>query len=167
MLHTVIRQQEEDLICAIKKLAQGSLLDEETVTFIKSFARPLEGVSLHDKVCLFATNFQARKHNFEVLQEMEGDFFIYKARDSGKVPMLNDNLVPSVLKLKKHCKVMLTCNLYNISPKLVNGSQGSVLTCSDDAVEVFFPEPQIKATVTRHNFAGKYQYIFRPCKIER
>ena len=70
-------------------------------------------------------------------------------KDNGKSSVLSDNLIPSVLKLKEHCKVMLTYKLYELSDKLENGTHGTVVRCMDDAVEVYFGDILIQATVGR------------------
>ena len=63
---------------------------------------------------------------------------------STKISMLNENIVPTVLKLKEQCKVMLTCNLYEISPKLVNGSRGNIDRCMQDLWKSFLRKARLR-----------------------
>ncbi|XP_053384702.1 uncharacterized protein LOC128550205 [Mercenaria mercenaria] len=119
-LTTVVRQSEKDLIHAIHEVSAG-ILSAETALFIESLQRPLK----KDRcIKLFSTNEQVEDYNRQCTVDFPGELYEYKSTDEGDRKYLNKILAPQTLWLKKETPVML---LRNLSDKLVNGLQGTVI----------------------------------------
>jgi hypothetical protein len=67
----------------INELCEGTL-STETQEFLKSLNRPLPNFT-DDVTRLFGTNFDTAYVNQEMLEELEGDIFVFKAKDEGKL----------------------------------------------------------------------------------
>ena len=128
ILDTVMTQNDITLVSAIGEIARGGVISEETASLMKSLDRPLT-VQNEAIVKLFPTNYEASVVNYEIMEGLSGEFFTYKSVDNGNCKLFNESRVPSVLKLKEGCRVMVTVNLYSISQQLVNGSRGTVIRC--------------------------------------
>lgn len=75
-----MRQHEQALILAANELCDG-LPSKETMDFLKRLQRPLD---VPEEVTgLFGTRFDAQYINHVMLEDMEGDFVIYKSKDEG------------------------------------------------------------------------------------
>lgn len=79
----VVRQKEPILINAVNELYNGDP-SEETLYFLRSLERPFEAhVQDQEVTRLFGTNFDASVINQDMLEEMPGEMFHFKARDEG------------------------------------------------------------------------------------
>lgn len=72
------------MINAVNELCNGNP-SEETIDFLKSLERPLEAhvQDLH-VTRLFGTNFDASVINQDMLEDIPGEMFHFKATDEGK-----------------------------------------------------------------------------------
>jgi hypothetical protein len=60
-------------------------------------------MSVHESpVYLYARNFYADLHNFEILQGLEEDFTVYDSKDSGNQKYLDKILAPAKLTLEQN-----------------------------------------------------------------
>ena len=71
------------MIKAVNELCEGTP-STETEEFLKSLNRPLPNFT-DDVTRLFGTNFDTAYVNQEMLEELEGDIFVFKAKDEGKL----------------------------------------------------------------------------------
>ena len=117
-LQNIHRQTEPDLIKCINECATG-LVSDGTINFIL-LARPLSD----DAVQLFARNIDADVFNYRKLNSLPGEMTHYDAVDEGSKHHLNKFLAPKHIRLKVGCPVIL---LKNLSDKLINGLQGTVI----------------------------------------
>lgn len=76
-----MRQSEFLLIRAVNKLCDGSP-SEETMQFLSSLDRPLK-VPDEEVTKLFGTNFDTCVINENILEELPGEKFCFKAKDEG------------------------------------------------------------------------------------
>ncbi|XP_061169987.1 uncharacterized protein LOC133179211 [Saccostrea echinata] len=113
---SAFRQKEPILINAVNELCNGD--------FLKSLDRPFEAhVQDQEVTRLFGTNFDASVVNQDMLEEIPGEMFHFKARDEGDTTLLRKCIAPKHLVLKVGAKVIL---IKNISKDLCNGKQGIV-----------------------------------------
>ncbi|XP_062597103.1 uncharacterized protein LOC134258565 [Saccostrea cucullata] len=131
ILKDVVRQSDIEFVCTINEIARGSL-SQKSKNFLQSLDRPLHVPS---SVKLYATNELVNRHNRKCLFEMPGIHTEYLAEDSGDISCLSRVAAPQVLWLKKDCPVIL---LKNLSKKLVNGLQGTIMSCERDGPVVHF-----------------------------
>lgn len=76
-------------------------------------------MSVHESpVYLYARNFYAELHNFEIVQGLKGYFTVYDSKDSGNQKYLDKILAPAKLTLKSAKGMLL---------KILNGMIGNVL----------------------------------------
>ncbi|MES9881789.1 MAG: hypothetical protein ABW185_13005 [Sedimenticola sp.] len=68
---------------AVNQLCDGKP-SEETVQFLKALERPLD-VPAHQITRLYGTNFDAQYVNHEMLEEVDEELFVFKAKDEGNV----------------------------------------------------------------------------------
>lgn len=146
ILKKFVRQSDERLIQAIKKVSSGTL-DDELLNYMKELERPL---SQSDGTKLFANNFLVDNYNRKKVMEWEGDMYEYKAKDSGERKYMQKLAAPSTIWLKRGVPVIL---LRNLSNDLVNGLQGTVVGFSEQGTSCRIPR--------RNNESGGKDHIFR------
>ncbi|KAK3094086.1 hypothetical protein FSP39_024037 [Pinctada imbricata] len=117
----VLRQSESPLIKAVHELCDGRP-SEETIQFLRSLDRPLNA-SPEDIMRLYGTNFDACVVNQDMLEQMNGEMFSFKAKDKGDIRKLLGCVAPKTLLLKEGAKVIL---IKNIAAGLFNGMTGIV-----------------------------------------
>ncbi|KAK3082509.1 hypothetical protein FSP39_008125, partial [Pinctada imbricata] len=117
----VLRQSESPLIKAVHELCDGRP-SEETIQFLRSLDRPLNA-SPEDITRLYGTNFDACVVNQDMLEQMNGEMFSFKAKDKGDIRKLLGCVAPKTLLLKEGAKVIL---IKNIAAGLFNGMTGIV-----------------------------------------
>ena len=165
-LHEVIRQDEDDLIHAVSELEKGEL-SPETISLMQSLSRPLSEDQC--PVYLYARNFYADLHNYEIMSNMDGDFMIYESKDTGSSHYLGRMATQAKLALKTGCQVIL---LKNIDKNLLNGMIGTVIELNSDFIIVNFSGKTCKITqqlfsifdpVSKLVLAERVQYPLKPC----
>jgi len=82
----VFRQREEDLIKAVHELCDGDP-SNETLALMCSLDRPLP--EDNDVTRLYGTNFDVNYVNHDMLDDMEGEYFTFRATDKGKYLLYN------------------------------------------------------------------------------
>ncbi|KAK3091790.1 hypothetical protein FSP39_022639 [Pinctada imbricata] len=112
---------ESPLIKAVHELCDGRP-SEETIQFLRSLDRPLNA-SPEDITRLYGTNFDACVVNQDMLEQMNGEMFSFKAKDKGDIRKLLGCVAPKTLLLKEGAKVIL---IKNIAAGLFNGMTGIV-----------------------------------------
>ena len=91
VLDVVMRQEETNLVQVIADMAKRVPLANDTEKLMFNLSQPLEvAESLVTK--LFATNLEAQRHNFEILQSLMGETFQYMAVDEGNTRKLTESI---------------------------------------------------------------------------
>jgi ATP-dependent DNA helicase PIF1 len=129
LLATIHRQKEDKLVNFLNQIRLGetSSLDLKVVKELeKPLSLPNDGIKATQ---LYATNEEANKVNQEELEKLPYQFYLFQALDwedsYKRLPELLRNCRASrELTLKKGAQVML---IKNLTPQLVNGSQGVVI----------------------------------------
>ncbi|XP_045177826.2 uncharacterized protein LOC123537946 [Mercenaria mercenaria] len=125
-LTEVIRQKEQDLAKAVEELCDGSPSDA-TIDLLGSLSDnpdvPQEGLTR-----LYGTNFDVRFVNEEMLDELEGEVEVFKAKDEGNKNLLLRSPIPKTLLLKEGAPVIL---IKNLAGRLFNGQRGIVYKLSN------------------------------------
>ena len=152
-LKTVVRQDDDLLIKAVRETALGCVSDEVDV-FLKSLQRPIpENIQ---PIHLFPKNIDTTIFNNECLKKVNTEEKVYKAtKNCGSEKYLRKIIAPNYLNLKLDCPVIL---LYNLGGKLVNGLQGTVKKFEDDAVHVHFSSIHETHRIQRRSFT-KYSLV--------
>lgn len=114
-------------------MRSGYVSDENNLEF-KKLSRPLENTNGIEPAQLYCTRYEVERANNHRLNLLSGSTFIYKAKDSGSLPMeqrqnvLSNFLTPESLFLKVGAQVMC---IKNFDETLVNGSLGQVIAFID------------------------------------
>ena len=130
MLTDVKRQEDTEFVEILDSITDGELTPT-AMKYLINLSRPLipEELGVYYIPQLFAKNEECGFH--KMLNDMEGEEFIYKATDNGKQdPKIR---VPKVISLKVGASVMATLN---VSDKLLNGMTGKIQCLSSDGFPV-------------------------------
>lgn len=133
-LHLIHRQTDNALITAVNELERG-VLSAQSIAFVYSLSCPLTQDMMENSVYLFARNLDVDLFNYEKVQGIKGQLYVFTSEDMGDTHFLNKFLAPKNLGLKQNCPVML---LTNISDQLVNGKIGKVSNIAGDDILVEF-----------------------------
>lgn len=155
LLTEVCRQHELHLIKLINETATGDV-SNDSLLVVESLKRPLSIKSTK----LFSCNDQVEDYNRMCITDFPGQLFEFKAKDNGQLKYLNTVLAPKTLWVKKGSPVML---LRNISDKLVNGLQGTVIDVTGDGPVVEFESLNIQLPLEKMKFSGKHIFVYKPC----
>ena len=127
------RQGEDKVYGDLLNRVRTGSQTEEDVALLKTRVRPKDDPSL-DKNALhiYGTNAKVNARNDAKLEEIVGDLYTIKAKNSSKTVKqfkvnnagcIKNTPFQSILKLKIGCEVVLTHNI-NVLDGLVNGSRG-------------------------------------------
>jgi ATP-dependent DNA helicase PIF1 len=166
-LTKIFRQQDRDFVDLLNCVRSGSETQEALQT-INSIAlgRSLDGKA----VTLTCTNRLAQGINSKRLQALPGDSMTFRASSEGQFTIAEQQLpAPRELELKPEAQVMFTRN--DADNRWVNGTVGTVLSCTDDAIYVDIEEAKLAGTVevkreTWSTFRYKYDPVLRAVKAE-
>jgi ATP-dependent DNA helicase PIF1 len=103
-LQTVYRTADKDLLQAIHGVFTGQLT-EETVNFIDTLKRPLEGNE--NDIKLFANNNVVDEYNIDCINNFPGELHEFLSTDEGDKKYLQNISAPHHLWLKIGCPVIL------------------------------------------------------------
>ena len=135
-LKIIHRQSESLLLQAVNDLEQGKL-SEKTVAFVNSLNRPLKNPFLEKAIYLFARNIEVDLFNYEKIQSIQSQLYVFQSEDEGSNDFLQKILAPKYLGLKIGVPVMLLVNLTN---ELVNGKIGKVFEIENDNTKCIYVE---------------------------
>lgn len=143
IFYEVIWQNDPQFITVVNEISMGKV-SSDTKEYVKTLIRTF--ILKH----VIPSNYMLqmillKKHNRDSILRWPGETFEYASTDNGKLDSLNRILAPQVLWLKKGCPVIL---LQNISDKLYNGLQGSVISCDSDGPTVHFQSVNITRKIT-------------------
>ncbi|XP_071176509.1 uncharacterized protein [Mytilus edulis] len=144
-LEIIHRQSETLLVTAVNELERGTI-SENTVAFLNSLHRPLQDDHLEKAVHLFARNVDVDLFNYERIQKIPSQLYVYQSDDEGSCDFLQKILAPKYLGIKVGIPVML---LVNLSDDLVNGKVGTVTYIDNDSctLTIQFCIKTVKKTV--------------------
>ncbi|QIW94939.1 hypothetical protein AMS68_000457 [Peltaster fructicola] len=134
-LHQVFRQKDPVFAGMLNEMREGKMSDAS----IKAFQNLAKERVYRDEITateLFPLRAEVDRANTERLSKLEGQTFIFEARDGGSVVdktqrdrLLSNCMAQETIALKKGAQVML---IKNIDENLVNGSIGNVIAFMDD-----------------------------------
>ncbi|XP_060582058.1 uncharacterized protein LOC132738566, partial [Ruditapes philippinarum] len=132
ILTEVVRQNERDMIKAIREISIG-VVSDETIKLLKELQRPLQD----ETIKLFSTNDLVDDYNRDRILDFPGQIHEKISIDTGDKKYLKEQTAPRNLWLKIGIPVML---IKNLSDQLVNGLRGTVYDIQEDGkVLVEFP----------------------------
>ncbi|KAI5368000.1 putative AAA+ ATPase domain, DNA helicase Pif1, P-loop containing nucleoside triphosphate hydrolase [Septoria linicola] len=134
-LHHVFRQKDPVFAGMLNEMREGRLTQSSIEAF-KKLSRPLNYEDSLEATELFPTRQEVEKANTDRLGQLQGESFVFPARDGGSIQdkgqrdrLLSNCLAPESITLKKGAQVML---IKNIDETLVNGSLGRVIGFMDE-----------------------------------
>ncbi|CAC5370346.1 PIF1 [Mytilus coruscus] len=130
-LEIIHRQSETLLVTAVNEFERETI-SENTIAFLNSLHRPLNDKNLEKAVHLFARNVDVDLFNYERIQKIPSQLYVYQADDEGRIKIG----IPVIL-------------LVNLSDELVNGKVGTVTYIDNDSctLSVQFCIKSVKKTV--------------------
>lgn len=132
-LDQVMRQTDRNFINAIQCLAKGGAMPVKVKELLEHLSRPL--LTGRDPVYLFARTWDVDMLNHDKLRQLGPGEKVYTSKQMGTAKCLKTFQAPHHLVLNIHAKVMLVVNL---SPNLVNGTMGVIVTMDDGGCVVDF-----------------------------
>lgn len=152
-LTEVKRQNNLVFSSILNKMRVGEDIDKIAEYFKEKICDEKE-IDTIDAIRLYGKNIECKNFNDKKFEELKGKPFTYTSIDrfepkdnySGKekteseiTEILNNHLerTPKTIKLKKDCKVMLTCNI-DVGAGLCNGATGIIKELSEKEVIVKF-----------------------------
>lgn len=145
----MIRQNYPQFVKVINEISMGKV-SSDTKEYVKTLGQDFSSQAC-DSLKLYATTDLVEKHYKDSILRWPGEMFEYASIDNGKLDSLHGILAPSVLWLKKGCPVIL---LQNISDKLYNALQGSIISCDSDRHTVHFQSVNITRNITKETVSG-------------
>lgn len=134
VLKEVFRQKgDQKFIDMLNEMRSGYVSDDNNAEF-KKLSRPLDNTGGIEPAQLYCTRYEVERANNHRLNLLKGNTFVFKAKDSGTLPMeqrqnvLSNFLTPENLFLKVGAQVMC---IKNFDETLVNGSLGQVVAFVD------------------------------------
>jgi ATP-dependent exoDNAse (exonuclease V) alpha subunit len=150
ILTEVVRQNERDMIKAIREISIG-VVSDETIKLLKELQRPLQD----ETIKLFSTNDLVDDYNRDRILDFPGQIHEKISIDTGDKKYLKEQTAPRNLWLKIGIPVML---IKNLSDQLVNGLRGTVYDIQEDGkVLVEFPNMKEATYIEKVRFEGKYK----------
>ena len=143
-LNIIHRQSDIMLVTAVSELERGRLTPD-SIAFLNSLTRPLPDHLLEKAFHLFARNIDVDLFNFDKIQKLPTQLYVFTSEDEGDTCFLEKFLAPKNLGLKIGIPVML---LVNLSDELVNGRIGTVIEIENANVRVEFVIGNVKKTVS-------------------
>lgn len=134
ILKEVFRQKGDQRFIDMLNDMRNGKVNNETIAEFKRLSRKLDNPDGIEPAELFSTRYEVENANNTRLNLLKGESQIFKAIDSGSLPIdqrqtvLNNFLAPQKLFLKKNAQVMC---IKNFDETLVNGSLGQVINFMD------------------------------------
>ena len=126
-LNEIMRQSETELTENLNKLRYG---EPDCINYFNKFIKMRNNYP-ENAIRLCPTNAEASSINIASLEKLEGQSFIYTAKERG---IVKDKPVDDKIELKIGCKVMMCVN--DTAGLYFNGTQGTVLECKDGSIKV-------------------------------
>lgn len=134
ILHQVVRQEDPDYIANLNQARNG---DSSCIPYFNERSVSNRKYAPKDAIFLCATNKIAANINQENVNALSGRKYTYRAERNGEVNK-SDCAAEDTLTLCAGARVMSLIN--DADGDYVNGSQGTVMSCSADEVIVRFDE---------------------------
>lgn len=146
VLKKVYRQNDKNFIDCLNRIRTAEHTNKD-IEYLQKRQFPELNYALLDTTCLYPTNKEADLLNKYRLNNLDGEMFCFKSKDSTYTSYPKDFnkllRVPEILELKKGARVILLSNI-NVKKGLCNGAtgifkekKGKLLICEFNGEEVY------------------------------